>query len=152
MRAVLQRVRCASVTVGEKEVGTIGKGLLILLGVEQGDSIEQAQKLAAKIAVLRIFEDENGKLNRSLLDIGGGALVVSNFTLCADCRKGTRPSFTNAADPQQADAHYQNFCRLLKEQGISYVQTGQFGADMQVSLVNDGPVTIVLEADQEGIH
>ena len=94
MRAVLQRVRCASVTVGEKEVGTIGKGLLILLGVEQGDSIEQAQKLAAKIAVLRIFEDENGKLNRSLLDIGGGALVVSNFTLCADCRKGTRPSFT----------------------------------------------------------
>lgn len=152
MRAVLQRVRSASATVGNEEIGVIKNGLLILLGVEQGDSVEQAKALASKVSVLRIFEDENGKLNRSLLDIKGEILVVSNFTLCADCRKGTRPSFSKAASAQQAALLYHEFCRLLQERGVSRVQTGQFGANMQILLMNDGPVTIVLESDQEGIH
>lgn len=152
MRAVLQRVCSASVTVEEKEISRIKNGLLILLGVEGEDSVEQAKALASKLRYYAFLKTENGKLNRSLLDIKGEALVVSNFTLCADCRKGTRPSFSNAAPAQQADLLYQEFCRLLQEQGVTQVQTGQFGAYMQISLINDGPVTIILEADQEGIH
>lgn len=153
MRAVLQRVRSASVSVEGEEIGAVGRGYLILLGVQQGDASEQAKALAAKTASLRVFEDENGKLNRSILDIGGEALVVSNFTLCADCRKGNRPSFTKAAPPFEANELYEEYVRLLKQQGVVQVKTGKFGADMKIELINDGPVTIVLEVDQEGnIH
>lgn len=150
MRAVLQRAASASVRVEGEEISAIAQGYLILLGVDQGDTLEQAEALAAKTASLRVFEDENGKLNLSLLDIGGEALVVSNFTLCAQCRKGNRPSFTRAAPPQEANRLYGAYCRLLTEQGVK-VQTGRFGADMKISLINDGPVTIVLDVDEEGV-
>ncbi|MCI9273117.1 MAG: D-tyrosyl-tRNA(Tyr) deacylase [Clostridiales bacterium] len=153
MRAVLQRVRSAGVMVEGEELAAVGRGYLILLGVEQGDTVKQAKTLASKIASLRVFEDDNGKLNRSLLETNGEALVVSNFTLCADCRKGNRPSFTKAAPPQDANMLYEEFVGYLKQQGIAQVKTGRFGADMQLQLVNDGPVTIVLDVDQEGtIH
>ncbi len=143
MRAVLQRVRSAGVMVEGEELAAVGRGYLILLGVEQGDTVKQAKTLASKIASLRVFEDDNGKLNRSLLETNGEALVVSNFTLCADCRKGNRPSFTKAAPPQDANMLYEEFVGYLKQQGIAQVKTGRFGADMQLQLVNDGPVTIV---------
>lgn len=153
MRAVLQRVRSAGVMVEGEELAAVGRGYLILLGVEQGDTVKQAKTLASKIASLRVFEDDNGKLNRSLLETNGEALVVSNFTLCADCRKGNRPSFTKAAPPQDANMLYEEFVGYLKQQGIAQVKTGRFGADMLLQLVNDGPVTIVLDVDQEGtIH
>lgn len=148
MKAVLQRVSSAKVETGGKIAGEIGQGLLILLGVTGKDGVDEADFLAEKSANLRIFEDENGKLNRSLLDVGGGMLVVSNFTLCADARHGRRPSFTNAAGPEAANSLYERFVAAAKDTGIATVQTGVFRADMQISLVNDGPVTILLDTDE----
>lgn len=147
MKAVIQRVKKADVVVDGKTVGTIGSGYLILLGVVEGDTEKEAEVLAAKTAKLRVFEDENEKMNLSLIDIDGEALVVSQFTLCADCKKGNRPSFTPSAAPDVADALYQKYSALLLENGIRKVENGVFGADMQVSLVNDGPVTIILDTD-----
>ena len=142
MKAIIQRVSRAEVTVGGKAEGTIGKGFLILLGVEQGDEKKDAEVLAAKIAGLRVFTDENDKMNLALADVDGGVLVISNFTLCADCSHGRRPSFIGAARPETARPLYEYFCGKLLENGVSRVERGIFGADMQVSLVNDGPVTI----------
>ena len=147
MKAVIQRVSRAQVDVDGKTVGEIGKGFLILLGVVEGDTEKEAELLAAKIAKLRIFEDENEKMNLSLTDVDGEALVVSQFTLCADCKKGNRPSFTPSAAPDVADALYQKFSALLLENGVCKVENGVFGADMQVSLINDGPVTIIFDTD-----
>lgn len=147
MKAVIQRVKYASVTVDGKTVGEIDKGFLILLGVAQGDTEEDAQMLAAKVSKLRVFEDENEKMNLSLTDIDGEALVVSQFTLCADCKKGNRPSFTSSAPPDVANNLYEYFSSLLLENGIRKVENGVFGADMKVSLLNDGPVTIILDSE-----
>ena len=147
MKAVLQRVTNASVTADGIPTGKIEQGFLILLGVDNGDNEPDADVLADKISVLRVFEDENGKMNLSLSDIGGSVLVISNFTLCADCRKGRRPSFTNAAPPARADELYEYFCDKIDKNGIP-VQKGVFGADMQVSLVNDGPITIILRSEE----
>jgi D-tyrosyl-tRNA(Tyr) deacylase len=143
VRAVCQRVSEARVRVAGDIVGEIGAGLCVLLGVARGDSEADAERLGAKIARLRIFADEDGRFDRSLLDIGGSALVVSQFTLLADTAKGNRPSFTGAAPPEEAEALYERFCQGLRDLGIP-VQQGVFGASMAVELVNDGPVTIVL--------
>lgn len=148
MRAVVQRVSSASVTVDGEVRGACGQGLVVLLGVASGDDPETADRLAVKVARLRVFEDDAGRLDRSLVDVGGGALVVSQFTLVADTRKGTRPSFTAAADPKEAEPLYERFCNALRESGVP-VETGAFGARMEVSLVNDGPVTIILDVDQQ---
>lgn len=145
MRAVLQRVSSAKVEVDRETVGTIHEGLLVLLGVEQGDSDNDLNALLDKTATLRIFEDDAGKMNLSVADIGGSILVVSQFTLLADCRKGRRPGFSDAAAPEEADRYYQAFVRGLQERGI-HVATGIFQADMQVSLINNGPVTILLDS------
>lgn len=142
MKAILQRVSHAQVDVKEKTVGSIGKGFLILLGVENGDDRIEADVLAAKISGLRIFTDENDKMNLSLSDIDGSVLVISNFTLCADCSHGRRPSFINAARPENAEPLYEYFCQKLLDNGVARVEKGIFGADMKVSLLNDGPVTI----------
>ena len=142
MRAVVQRVLRARATPG----GEIGRGLCVLLGVARDDGEEEAARLAGKIAHLRIFPDEAGRFDRSVSDITGSALVVSQFTLLADTSKGNRPSFTEAAAPEQADRIYESFCAELRRLGIP-VETGVFGAKMEVELVNDGPVTIVLDAD-----
>ena len=147
MKAVIQRVKKADVVVEGKTVGKIDKGFLILLGVVDGDTEKEAEVLASKTAKLRVFEDENEKMNLSLIDVGGEALVVSQFTLCADCKKGNRPSFTPSAAPDVANYLYQKYSELLKEYGVKNVENGIFGADMQVSLVNDGPVTIILDTD-----
>src|SRR5579883_47328 len=147
MRALLQRVSRASVTVENEIVGEIGHGLLILLGVGHGDSEAQAKTLAEKIVYLRIFEDEASKMNRSLLDIGGEALVVSQFTLYADVRKGRRPSFTDAAPPSLAQPLVERFQEAIAAHGLK-VAGGVFGASMQVELVNSGPVTIWLDSEQ----
>jgi D-aminoacyl-tRNA deacylase len=144
MRAVLQRVSEASVTVEEQVVGRCGPGLLILLGVGPGDGEAEARLLAEKSAQLRIFADEAGKFNRSLLDSGGGALVVSQFTLYADTSRGRRPGFASAAPPDVAAPLVERFCAALRALGVP-VETGIFGANMQVALVNDGPVTILLD-------
>jgi D-tyrosyl-tRNA(Tyr) deacylase len=144
MRAVVQRVSEASVTVEGTVVGAIGRGFLILLGITSSDGEAEAALLARKIAGLRVFEDAEGKLNLALADIGGAALVVSQFTLYADVRKGRRPSFTDAARPEQAQPLYARFCQLLADEGIP-VQQGIFQAHMAVALVNDGPVTIWLD-------
>jgi len=144
VRAVVQRVSSASVRVEGDVVGAIGRGLLVLLGAWRGDTSENATRLAAKIARLRIFPDESGRFDRSLLDVGGDALVVSQFTLLSDTRKGNRPSFTDAARPEQAEPLVEAFAAALRGSGIR-VETGEFGAYMQVELVNDGPVTIVLD-------
>jgi D-tyrosyl-tRNA(Tyr) deacylase len=145
MRALLQRVSRASVTVDEQVVGQIGQGLLILLGVGQGDSEEQAKTLVDKIVNLRIFEDEAGKMNRSLLDVGGEALIVSQFTLYADTRRGRRPGFTYAAPPALAEPLVEHFKALTESWGVR-VAGGIFGAYMHVSLINEGPVTIWLDS------
>jgi len=145
VRAVLQRVKKSSVTVNDKIIGKIGNGLLVLLGVSREDEIKDADYLADKIPNLRIFEDENAKMNRSLLETGGQMLVVSQFTLLGDCRKGRRPSFTNAAGPDRAKELYEYFVSQIKLKGVR-VKTGQFRAVMSVSLVNDGPVTIIVES------
>lgn len=144
MRAVIQRVGMARVTVNNAVVGAIDKGLLILLGVTGSDNEAHAATLAAKIAKLRIFQDEAGKMNLSVRDVGGAALVVSQFTLYADCSHGNRPSFTSAAPPGQAESLYEFFCRQLAEQGLP-VEKGVFGASMAVDLLNEGPVTICLD-------
>jgi D-tyrosyl-tRNA(Tyr) deacylase len=144
MRALLQRVSRASVTVEDKVISRIGKGLVILLGVGHGDGEGQASFLAEKIANLRVFEDEQGKTNLSILDVGGEAIVVSQFTLYADTRKGRRPSFIDAALPDVAAPLVDRFVELLRSHGIP-TQTGQFGAHMKVEIHNDGPVTIWLE-------
>jgi len=144
LKAVVQRVSAARVTVGDEVVGDIGPGLAVLLGVARGDTEAEAERLAVKVARLRIFEDEQGKFDRSILDVGGEALVVSQFTLIADTRKGNRPSFTEAAPPEEAEALYERFCGALRALGVA-VDTGDFGARMRVALVNDGPVTITLD-------
>jgi len=148
MRAVVQRVSEAWVEVEGQRVAQIGRGLLVLLGVGQGDTEEDARYLASKIANLRVFEDEEGKLNRSVLEIGGSVLVVSNFTLYGDCRKGRRPSFTDAAPPEIADQLYRRFCEFLAAEGVP-VQTGVFQAHMHVGLINDGPVTLLLDSKKQ---
>lgn len=148
MKAVIQRVTHASVKVDGETVGSCGQGFLILLGVMAGDDEKEADKLVNKTVNLRIFEDENGKMNLSSLDIGGEMLVVSQFTLCADCTHGRRPSFTPSAPPDEANRLYEYFVRRLKENGISHVETGVFGADMKVELLNDGPVTIILDSNE----
>lgn len=145
MRALIQRVSSASVAVDGQVVGQIGPGLLVLLGVGHGDAEAQAVWLAEKVANLRIFPDEAGAMNRSLLDVGGGALVVSQFTLYGDCRRGRRPSFTGAAPPEAANALYERFCALLAGNGVLAVERGVFRAEMRVSLVNEGPVTLMVE-------
>jgi len=145
VRAVLQRVSEASVSVGDEVVGEIGRGAVVLLGVASGDSDDDADRLAGKIARLRVFENEDGRFDRSLIDVGGTALVVSQFTLIADIRKGNRPSFTDAARPEVAEPLYERFCTALRDEGVAVAQ-GVFGARMEVALVNDGPVTIVLDS------
>ena len=143
MKAVVQRVSEARVRVRGETVGEVGPGLCVLLGVARDDTPANAQRLAEKVARLRIFEDDEGRFDRSLLDVGGEALVVSQFTLLADTAKGNRPSFTEAAPPDEAEPLYEAFCEALREQGVR-VATGLFGARMAVELVNEGPVTIVL--------
>ena len=147
MKAVIQRVTFANVKVDGNTVGEIEKGFMILLGVQEGDTKAEADLLAKKTANMRIFEDDNGKMNLSLLDTDGECLVVSQFTLCADCKKGNRPSFINSAKPDEANELYEYFMEQLKNNGIRKVEHGIFGADMKVSLLNDGPVTIVLDTD-----
>lgn len=148
MRIVLQRVSRAQVTIDGSVVGQIGRGLLLLLGVRTGDTQRQIDYLAEKVLDLRIFPDETGKMNRSVREIGGELLVVSQFTLYGDCRKGRRPSFTQAAEPVLAERLYERFVARLGESGL-VVQTGRFAAMMQVELVNDGPVTLILDHDEE---
>jgi D-tyrosyl-tRNA(Tyr) deacylase len=143
VRAVVQRVARARVLVGGQVRGEIGAGLCVLLGVARGDEPAAAERLAGRVARLRIFENDDGRFDRSLLDVGGAALVVSQFTLLADTAKGNRPSFTAAAPPEEAEPLYERFCDALRTLGVE-VATGVFGARMQVELVNDGPVTIVL--------
>ena len=144
MKAVIQRVSSASVEVEGQIVGSCQRGYLILLGVAEGDTELDAELLCKKIAALRIFRDENDKMNRSLLDINGEMLIVSQFTLCGDCKKGTRPSFDKSAPPQIANELYEAFIEEIKGYGIS-TQTGKFGAMMDVELINDGPVTFMIE-------
>ena len=148
MRAVVQRVKSASVTVDGELVSEIGAGVLIFLGVAHDDTATELEYIANKVANLRIFEDEDGKMNRSLLETGGAALVVSQFTLYGDCRKGRRPSFINAARPEVANTLYEQFITLLKQQGIP-TQGGTFQAMMDVQLINDGPVTILLDSNKQ---
>jgi len=145
MRAVIQRVKQSSVKTEDQIVGQIGQGLLVLLGVTKTDSAKDADYLVNKIVNLRIFEDEEGKMNRSLLDIGGELLAVSQFTLLADCSKGRRPSFVAAAEPDKAAELYEKFVTGVRQRGVS-VQTGRFRAMMEVSLINDGPVTVIIDS------
>lgn len=147
MRAVLTRVKSTSVTVDGSVIGQIGQGFLILLGVTHEDTEAQAVKLADKLMGLRIFEDENGKMNRSLEDVGGQVLVVSQFTLYGNCKKGRRPEFLAAARPEIAIPLYEKFIALCRDKGFS-VETGEFGAEMLVESVNDGPVTLIVDTDQ----
>lgn len=149
MKIVIQRVQRADVTVEEKVIGKIGKGYLILFGVGEDDTEEKLQKYVDKIVKMRIFADENGKTNLSIKDVKGEMLIVSQFTLYADCKKGNRPSFVHAGEPIKANKLYERFVELMKEQ-IEVVETGEFGADMQVSLVNDGPFTIILDDETVG--
>lgn len=148
MRACIQRVRKAQVEIAGQVVGQIGPGLVLLLGVAEGDGKKEVQWLADKTVTLRIFSDSTGKMNRSLLDTQGEMLIVSQFTLLGDCRKGRRPSFVAAARPERAKPLYQQFCQRVQGQGVQ-IATGQFAADMQVSLVNDGPVTLLIDTPQE---
>ena len=147
MRAVLTRVKSASVTIDGQVVGNIGKGFLILLGVGPEDTEKHCRYLAEKALGLRVFEDENGKMNLGLEQVGGQVLVVSQFTLYGNCRKGRRPSFTEAADPEKGNALYEKFLSICEELGYP-PQHGQFGADMKVESINDGPVTLILDTDQ----
>lgn len=144
MIGLLQRVQSASVTVEGKVIGSAGKGLMVLVCAEKGDTEEQCEKLAKKVLAYRIFEDEKGKMNKSLTDIQGDILIVSQFTLAADTAKGLRPSFTPAADPETGKKLYEHFVETVKQSGLR-TETGEFGTYMQVSLVNDGPVTIWLK-------
>ncbi len=148
MKAVFQRVSHASVTVDGEVVGAVAAGVLLLVGVQQEDTAAEAAVLAQKVANLRVFRDESGKMNRSVLDIGGGVLAVSQFTLCADTRHGRRPDFFAAARPETALPLFETVASELKKAGVAEVQTGVFGADMQVELLNDGPVTILLDTEE----
>ena len=145
MRAVVQRVKSSEVKVDGATVGRLGAGLTVLLGVARDDTPQDADYLAAKIVHLRIFSDDAGKMNRALIDAGGAMLVVSQFTLQGDCRKGRRPSFVNAAPPEKGEALYRHFIDQVRQMGVP-VQTGRFGAMMDVALVNDGPVTLVVDS------
>ena len=145
MRAVVQRVKSSEVKVDGATVGRIGAGLTVLLGVARDDTPQDADYLAAKIVHLRIFSDDAGKMNRALIDAGGAMLVVSQFTLQGDCRKGRRPSFVNATPPEKGEALYRHFIDQVRQMGVP-VQTGRFGAMMDVALVNDGPVTLVVDS------
>ena len=147
MRAVLQRVSSCSVVIENKTVAEIGAGFLILLGVRDGDTEHDASKLAKKLSGLRVFTDENDRMNLSLADVGGSVIVVSNFTLYADCSHGRRPSFIGAARPEISEPLYRFFCVELRKNGVEDVQTGEFGADMKVGLTNDGPVTLVVNSE-----
>lgn len=148
MRCVVQRVKRAQVTVDEEVIGKIDQGLVVLVGVAQEDSASDAQQLAEKVVALRIFDDEAGKTNLSLQDVKGALLIVSQFTLMADCRQGRRPGFTAAAEPERANILYEAFVALCKTLGVP-VQTGRFRANMQVELVNDGPFTILLDSKKQ---
>lgn len=145
MKAILQRVTFAEVKVDEKTVGKIDNGFLILLGVAEGDTEKEADALSAKVATLRVFTDENDKMNLSLADIDGEVLVISNFTLYADCSHGRRPNFMKAAKPDIAEPLYEYFCKKMSDNGVRKVEKGIFGADMKVSLLNNGPVTIDID-------
>lgn len=146
MKVVIQRVKNASVKVDEKTIGKIDFGLVLLVGFTHNDSIEQIEYMVDKIINLRIFNDENGVMNKSLIDVGGSILSISQFTLYADCKKGRRPSYVDALNPNEAIKLYDKFNELLKSKNIN-VEIGEFGADMKVELINDGPVTIVLEKE-----
>lgn len=148
MRAVVQRVSKGSVTVEGRETGSIGKGFVVLLGVSVDDDMEDVRYMAEKVVNLRVFEDADGKINLSLKDVGGELLVVSQFTLYGDCRKGRRPSFTQAAHPDKAEELYQEFVKVCREKGVT-VETGQFQAHMEVALINDGPVTLIIHSKRE---
>ena len=148
MKAVIQRVSYAKCVIDGETVGSCGEGFMILLGVVDGDTKEDADKLLKKVPYLRIFRDENDKMNLSCLDIGGEMLVISQFTLAADCSHGRRPSFTNAAAPAEAIPLYEYFVQGLKEAGVKRVETGEFGADMKIELLNNGPVTIILDSKE----
>lgn len=147
MKAVVQRVKEANVKINGSVVGSCNAGYMVLYCAVEGDTEQDIDLLARKLTNLRIFEDENGKMNRSILDVDGEILCISQFTLAADTKKGNRPSFINAMEPITAEKYYKAFCEALKNYGVKQVQTGEFGADMQVSLINDGPVTIILDTD-----
>lgn len=147
MKAVIQRVLQADVKVDGKIVGECGQGFMVLFGAAEGDTEKEAELLARKTANLRVFCDEDDKMNLSVLDIGGEILAISQFTLCADVKKGNRPSFINAMEPIQAEKLYKHFCKCLREIGVKKVDEGVFGADMKVSLINDGPVTIIYDTE-----
>ncbi len=147
MKAVIQRVSSASVSVDNEVVGGCGNGYMILFGAAEGDTLEDIEILAKKTVNLRVFCDENDKMNKSVLDVNGEILVISQFTLCADVKKGNRPSFINAMQPDKASKYYDIYCEKLKELGVGRVEKGIFGADMKVSLVNDGPVTILFDTE-----
>jgi len=149
MKAVIQRVKSGKVMINDQVVGQIGQGLVVLLGVKDGDTEKQVQFLARKIVNLRIFSDQQNKMNLSVKDIDGEVLVVSQFTLLADCQKGNRPSFIRAANPELAEGLYLKFIQELKKLGVVKVATGKFGAMMDVHLVNDGPVTIILDTEDK---
>ena len=144
MKVLIQRVKRASVTIDNKLYSQIDKGILALVGIEKGDTIEQVQKMAKKLSGLRIFSDENDKMNLSILDVQGEMLIVSQFTLCGDCKKGTRPSFDKSAAPDIANKLYEDFVKEIQNYGIK-TETGVFGAMMDVELINDGPVTFILK-------
>lgn len=150
MKVLIQRVKEASVKIDGELYSSINKGILALVGIEKGDTQEQIEKAAKKITGLRIFPDENDKMNRSLIDIGGEMLIVSQFTLCGDCKKGTRPSFDKSAPPQIANDLYENFVSEVASYGVQ-TQTGKFAAMMDVSLINDGPVTFMIEIKNENL-
>lgn len=150
MRAVIQRVHGARITIDREEVRQTGPGLVVFLGVMKGDTESQADFLAEKVRDLRIFTDENGKMNLSLMDVGGELLAVSNFTLSTDCKKGRRPSFDMAAPPGEAEALYDRFVERLRDLGVRRVETGKFGAHMDVLADNDGPVTIIIDTERIG--
>ena len=151
MKVLVQRVKNASVTIDDELFSSIDKGILALVGIEKNDELGTIQKMAKKVANMRIFSDENDKMNLSLIDVKGEMLIVSQFTLCSDCKKGTRPSFDKSAPPQIAKELYEEFIKEIASYGIKY-GTGQFGAMMDVALVNDGPVTFMLEMKNEGIN
>ena len=148
MKLVIQRVKWAKVSIDYEVVGKIRQGLMVLFGAMEGDDEKKADYLAKKLSGLRVFSDENGKMNLSLNDVNGGILSVSQFTLYADCKKGNRPSFIKSGDPKRAEELYDYFNRRLLENGVAQVEKGVFGADMQVELLNDGPVTIIMDSEE----
>ncbi len=148
MKLVLQRVLSSSVSVGTEEISAIGRGYLLLVGIESDDDESVCKMLADKVAGLRVFEDQKGKMNLSINDINGEILIVSNFTICADCRKGKRPSFSNAKNSAEAKVLYDKFCDQVQINVLKEVKKGIFGADMKVKIINDGPVTIVLDSKE----